>query len=171
MSCRTSSLVFCLFMSTCTHHPPFTVTSLVEVAGTVGVAMGLRERAAPTINPRTVCSVGKDVLHVSVYVCGGRYQCVHWYQDCTLTRSSCAVQIILVSGHSHLQCESCTSTTVGTACNQGYKCWVSVMKSTPVFRHWLGLETLIVKAIRAWKKIMWNSPIQRFCNCRPKIIQ
>ena len=110
-------------------------------------------------------------VHVSVYVCGGRYQCVRWYQDCTLMRSSYAVQIILASGHSHLQYESCTSTVVGTACSQGYKYWVSVMKSTPVFRHWLGLEALIVKAIRAWKKIMWNSPIQRFCNCRPKIIQ
>ena len=95
---------------------------------------------------------GTYVLHVSMYVCGGRYQCVHWYQDCTLTRSSYAVQIILVSGHSHLQCESCTSTMVGTACSQGYKYWVSVMKSTPVFRHWLGLEALIVKAVRAWTK-------------------
>jgi len=168
MSCRTSSLVFCLFMSTCTHYPPFTVTSLVEVTGTVGVAMGLRERAAPTINPRTVCSVGKVVRITCVCVCVG--------EDTSVcigirTRSSCAVQIILVSGHSHLQCESCTSTTVGTACNQGYKCWVSVMKSTPVFRHWLGLETLIVKAIRTWTKFVWNSPIQKFCNCRPKIIQ
>ena len=62
-------------LSTCTHHPPFTMTSLVEVAGAVGVAIGLRERATPTLNPRTMCSVGKVVS--MYYMC----LCVCWGED------------------------------------------------------------------------------------------
>jgi len=52
-------------------------------------------------------------------------------------RSSYAVQIIL---HSHLQYENCTATMVGTVCSQDCMYSVAVMKSTTMFRRWLGLQ-------------------------------
>ena len=67
-----------VFTSLCVHaliHPPFSVSSLVEVARAVGVAMGLRGgQPAPTLRPRTVCSVEEVVsmcVHVCVHVCVG----------------------------------------------------------------------------------------------------
>jgi len=58
-----------MFMSTCTRHPPFSVSSLVEVAGAVGVAVHLRGGAALTLMPRTVCSLGKVVSMYCTYMC------------------------------------------------------------------------------------------------------
>ena len=96
-------------MSKCTRRPPFSVSSLVEVAAAVGVAVGLRGGAALTLRPRTVCSVGKVVsmyctynimCAMCVYMCARTYMHV---ERCILTREDKIVICSLVSGHSHLQ--------------------------------------------------------------------